>query len=611
MPTNFVQCPSVKKITALIYRLLIVSAVFVVLPIEAFALQPIAHTDVVPYQRIEYGSSFNFGVAAFSKPGIRNVSFAIASGTAAYKGSSPRISTSMALNTRVASSLTGHPGVWEYYISIPASDFSSNGTFTVTPTVTDNNSNKRILETVTLWVEGANDITPYEAWVDAGASDGAGTVGDSKDPFPNLVAAVSALSTANGGDLDYCTVYLAEGTYTLSGVSIRSTNEYFTITKEDGAETENVILYCSTTLSSGAWVYFKDITIQQLSDSNNIISSSSSDYRWFDGCRLLGSGYGRSNSNPVGISTNSSYQLWVTNTYLNNANYGFRAGTTLVRGVLMENIGNDVIGVVDDSPCVINSILDGAGHPTSGLHSDALQIYYSSAGNVLIYGYKAQNVRLETIHANPSSTAKDVALVNCLFQYQDPPYENESGEVISTSRIGGSGSPFDHLLFWHNTFIGAQGDFSSGSNYFASRQTVTNGSYIGNLFLEAQGDPTSGSNTDANYNHFGRVYGVTGSCDNGDRSDKSCPSVTYSISFGSNITTGEEDVGSWTEGTPAADGDLVDALPSNLTGVPCDIDGNERDSKPDIGALEYISSSQMPNTINAPTGVTITYHSAD
>ena len=44
---------------------------------EVYALTPIAHTDVVPYQRIQYGSSFDFGVVAFSKPGINRVDFAI------------------------------------------------------------------------------------------------------------------------------------------------------------------------------------------------------------------------------------------------------------------------------------------------------------------------------------------------------------------------------------------------------------------------------------------------------------------------------------------------------------------------------------------------------
>ncbi|MBT8342254.1 MAG: hypothetical protein HKP58_00580, partial [Desulfatitalea sp.] len=165
---------------------------------EPMAITPIAHTDVVPYQRVTHDASFDFGVVAFSKPGIDNVSFAIASGTAMYNGTSPLVSTSMALNTRVASA--EYDGVWEYYVTIAASDFSGNGTFIVTPTVTDNEGNTRVLDAVTMIVEGDSAYTHNFAYVNS--STGNDVIGQANTAlrFQTIQAAVTAAQAANGED---------------------------------------------------------------------------------------------------------------------------------------------------------------------------------------------------------------------------------------------------------------------------------------------------------------------------------------------------------------------------------------------------------------------------
>ena len=189
------------------YRYLSILAFFVTLFLSstAFALTPIARTDVVPYQRIEFGKSFNFGVVAFSKPGIDRVEFEILG--QGYAGGVKR-SSAMALNTRVVSEK--YDGVWEYFVPISASEFNSNGPVTVTPTVYDNEGNRRDLDPVTLIVEGASaGFNQHKAWVNPSASDGAGTVGDQTDPFPSITSAVSATQSANGGSSSGNIIYLA------------------------------------------------------------------------------------------------------------------------------------------------------------------------------------------------------------------------------------------------------------------------------------------------------------------------------------------------------------------------------------------------------------------
>src|SRR5574343_1518130 len=122
---------------------LIVALLLICIRTVSLALTPIARTDVVPYQRIEYGETFNFGVVAFSKDGIDRVEFTISG--QGYSGG-VKTATSMRLNNQVGSvATTGHVGVWEYYVPISSSEFTSDGAITVTPVVygTDNGTDRK------------------------------------------------------------------------------------------------------------------------------------------------------------------------------------------------------------------------------------------------------------------------------------------------------------------------------------------------------------------------------------------------------------------------------------------------------------------------------------
>ena len=83
------------------------------LPVSANALSPVARVDVVPYQRIEYGTTFNFGAVAFSKEGIDKVDFVISG--QGYSGGT-KTATEMTYNSRT--------GVWEYWVTIASSEFT-------------------------------------------------------------------------------------------------------------------------------------------------------------------------------------------------------------------------------------------------------------------------------------------------------------------------------------------------------------------------------------------------------------------------------------------------------------------------------------------------------
>ncbi|MBS3088949.1 hypothetical protein J4402_04205 [Candidatus Pacearchaeota archaeon] len=88
--------------------------------VSAIGLTPIARWDVVPYQRINAGETLNLGVVAFSKEGIDRVEFIISG--QGYSGGM-KTATEMSLNPQT--------GVWEYWVPLSASEFSSDGVINV------------------------------------------------------------------------------------------------------------------------------------------------------------------------------------------------------------------------------------------------------------------------------------------------------------------------------------------------------------------------------------------------------------------------------------------------------------------------------------------------
>lgn len=591
---------------------LLILLFLVFVPALAWAYSPVARTDVVPYQRVEYGSSFKFGVVAFSKPGIDNVSFAIASGTATYNGASPVTSSAMALNTRVASA--EYSGVWEYFITISASDFTGNGTFTVTPTVTDNNSNTRVLPAVTMIVEGSSaDFNQYEAWVDIEGSDGTGTVDDDTDPFPSIQSAITATQTANGGDSSGNIIYLVEDTYSLTGVSASTSGEWLTITKAASANRNNVII--NEGVASITNLKFDNVTLQSTGTGNYIATSSNSPL-WTNSCRRIGSGRLTLQSRPISFNkqSNSGIYYYSTDDYTYNVNYAYMT-TDLIRGAVVETVGDDAF---ENFLFVVNTKVDyldngcyqtGCDPGCAYAHSDVLQAYQVNEGHVELENRIAYNVFATDAHYQGIMLStdgieegmNDMAFVNVFIEMRENGNDGFSSGGCNKNQMkaGLTQEVGDHILFWHCSFP---------YSFVRMHDVWTNSSIVGNLFWQLRDTGTSiDATTEYLYNHYMHVYGVTSTCTGTDsdiQNSYPCPhwharekdTGSSTSSNGDGVVDISDDTAD-DFGYPIAGSDLVDAL--STTYVPVDVFNNQRDANPDIGALELDSGSTTSIAISA------------
>lgn len=602
----------IRKLSLFIFLTLLV------LPTVSFAITPIAHNNVVPYQRIEYGKTFNFGVVTFSKPGINRVDFNISG--QGYSGG-VKTSSTMALNTRVASAL--YDGVWEYWVSINSSEFNGNGPITVSPTVYDNDNNTRVLETITLIVEGASaGFNRISSWVDTeNGNDRTGKVGNSFYPYKTIQVAVTAAQSANGGDSSGNIIYLEEGTYSIAGLSASTSGEWLTITKSSTANRNNVIINDGQTTSSisAQALKFDNITFQSQGSSQEVLVGGNSPYKfWTNSCRRIGSGRHTSRSNPVrmnhqSVPVNDAY--YSTDDYTYDVDYAYNS-VKLIRGAVVSTVGDDVF---ENYQCVINAQVDDVSNGATTAHSDILQVYQNNSGTIpvqnrLAYNVYATNVRCQGVmRSSNHQGARDNAFINVFIEMREPFDETEGGKVTGGAIKSECGE--DHLLMWHCSI-----PYAPTKIY----QTLTDSSLIGNLFwqfryIEDLGDPNisffqkgNSEGNEALNNHFMHVYGATGSCtpcENDDARNYPCP-MWYAKrpDSGASLTatTGDGVVDISTPGAdnfgyPLEDSDLVDALSKIY--VPCDALGNVRDASSDIGALEYRSVNS--STIQRPTGFKI------
>jgi len=568
---------------------------FIILITSVSALTPIAHTDVVPRQRIEYGSSFDFGVVAFSKAGIDRVEFAISGQS--YSGE-VKVSREMTLNTRVASTSPGveRDGVWEYYVSISASEFSSNGMITVMPTVYGNDGGTKILNPVALYVESASDESPTEAWVDPWENDGTGTLDNSSDPFPTIVAAITAIEVANG-DCDYAIVYLAEGIYNDidefgSGETIDTANEWLTITKESNASINSVIIDEDVSIWDGAYLKFKSVTFTTDGQWDWALME---DEVWLDGCRMIGTNECIVQALPV------AQENYVTDCYFYQTPIAFGIEQKLIRGNKLEEIHDDFgryLTDTQDGILVVNNELNQHYGTYEGCHSDCFQAD-SEIHNIIYFGNIFTGLHYQSMFIDSDGDSSDIALVNNLFEFD---------ETGSTNLRGWFFDHFDHLLLWHNTHSSRHGSAAGNYDlYMAKRADCvgtmrrTSVSHIGNVWDQMLLNTGARDDMGFDYLDSGNAYG----------NEALYNHYMTGITYGENATTGTRVIdfytyGSATFGYPVDGSVLIDALPSNLAVVPCDAYGNPRDSNPDIGALEY--STCVPMTIGQLIGIIDEWH---
>lgn len=594
--------------------------------VPAFAITPIAHLDMIPYQRVTYGGSLKVGVVAFSKPGIADVAYTItptsgtytcSAGTGESCASNIKHTTTMRQNTDIAT--TEWPnGVWEYYVTLNSSEFTDNTSFTVSVTVTDNSSNTRTLDTITLLAEGASAYTHHYAYVDGtNGNDSTCSADQAVNKCKTISTAVSKAQTANSSSSAGNIIYLEDYTgYSVSGLSFSTSTEWLTITKSPTATKSSVIIY--TGVPSSSRIKFDNVTLQSLTAGTYVINNSSSGVFWLNACRIIGAGQYTASSSPVFTQLqlmSATGKMYTTGNYFTDM-YDVLGYTTLSRGDFIENVGGDAF---KNFNCVINLKIDGMTNGISDqYHQDALQIYQVSSGQYDVTNRLAYNVFATDVHYQgimrsdtTSPVGHDNAFVNVFIEMRNP---GEAGgdtcsgvsfRQLQPALNGISGE--DHLLVWHCSFPFAHSAWGSSH---------TNSSFVGNLFWQELSAGTPASSTDWLYNHFQHVYGVTADCSANDTTRAqdcgwTCPR------FGSSTDQAtEKDTGGGTSshgdgvvdistpgaadfGYPVAGSALVDAMATDATGLPADVFGNPRVGDPDIGALEVQNDTTAPTFVSA------------
>ena len=580
---------------------------------QAWSYSPVARVNCVPYQHVENGTTFKLGVVAFSKPGISaggggSISVAVTPSSGSYTGTNPLTTSTMALNSRTET--------WEYFVVVDSSDFSVNTLVDFDITVTDDDSNTRVLSNFYLYVDGASDITPaYEAWVDIEGSDGSGTLDSSGDPYISIASAISAIETANGNS-DNCVIYLVGDTYSFSGLTPTTDNEWLEITAASGASKENVIVNTGVLVTD--YLKVSGITLQSQGSNQSVINDDTQDdYKWVDDCRLIGSGRYTSLSNPV---HHNNILLYHTDNYIYDVSNAV-GWCLLARNITIDKVGNDAFF---NTLFVINSTVTDISKGETENHSDVYQVStgtnaanpnYTPPSNRIIYNLKATDVKCQgffsTFEEHPTGVAQDNAIVNMIVEMRN---DCECCGDFTAFVLGGY--EWDHLLLWNNTF-----PYGTGS----STGIPTNSSIIGNVFwqfLASSLDWSANGNSEGNtvlHNHYMNIYGETPACTPSSADtyqSKACPRPNSNApDSGATQTYSSGDAG--LDMTPASGAflypengsPLINGLSSVL--VPVDNANDERGSTSDIGAYEYTSGTNIGTGVIGAVGVGVTVNISD
>ena len=595
-------------------------AVLIMLPSAFAQLAPIARWDVVPYQRIDSSNNpFNVGVVAFSKEGIDRVEFDI-SGQGYTSGT--KTATEMTYNPRT--------DVYEYWVPVSASEFTSDGPITIDATVYGEDGGVRNKDTdggglgldpLVLNVDNGGLPQP-EAWVGITGNDATGQVGKSGLPFATVQGAVEALrqwmiDNNHGDRVGGGTVYLMPGEHQMGHITslnpIAADNEWLTITAAEGGNWENTILRSMS--GSGANDYttpqIKKIRVEGLSirripfeaiifvlHSGNIDDS----FIWVDNCSVSSTDRLADPTNPNSDPTNPVWNfesMYYTDSVFSNMKFVMNGitdiGNNLARGLNIEHIGLDVFR---NPGLVVNSRIYDIDPGTTQWHADAIQFMSAfSAKNVIIYGMRGEYLRNSGITHNTGYTGidstQDMAFVNNYFESDDLlTYPEGGGTLIYWRRST------DNLIMWHNTFYYVDGinDFIDRDNGTISFDIqpldggngITNVSFVGNFFNEMKGDGIL-NDEGWNHNHYVRTFGLR-------------------VTPGSDVSTGDVIFDSYGR-------ILNDSLHDRVSPLVIDIDADNNprsdvlggDGLGDIGAYEYQGGVECThdsdcNDANACTG---------
>jgi len=553
---------------------------------SAAALTPIARYDVVPYQRISAGETFNLGVVAFSKEGIEGVEFAVSG--QGYSGTNPLVSSEMSHNPRT--------DVYEYWVELSADEFSSDGVVEIEATVYGNDGGVRDvntaeddgLDTLILLVNPGGTLPEPTAWVDIDGDDNTGQVNNQDQPFATIGNAVYAIrqwmqENGYGDQIGGGIVELNPGTHAMN----QGSNNWNTVYADEWFSIDGN----GATITSGNSPQVRMFRVRDANlirtfgriinyNSNNIDQSTV----WIENCNVRGDDKFDEFNNPVrGVK-------YYTESNFSNMGKAV-SGALLGRNLYIHDIGDDAFC---RTPLVLNSHAENID-PRDGIcvgggcnHADCWQWWGTPVPhNMIIYGLDCINNTYQGIFARTQGLepygvqnppAEGVAIINLQTKLTDPKSFADNAWYI----------PANHMLFWHNSFDEEFNFWNDRDSSGKFPLNIVDFDVRGNSFFDVElnaplGDDNGGDpqapGVELDFwvsNHFLHEAGWE----------------YFSETPGTDVTTGDPMVDS--HGKPLAGSPLIDRV-SPLV-VPVDADNNLRNIG-DVGAFEYI-----PGGIQVCTG---------
>jgi hypothetical protein len=573
----------------------VVAVTLLVQPYGA-VLTPIARWNVVPRQRIDAGETLQAGVVAFSKFGIREVRFHISG--AGYSGPSPKLATAMTYNDRV--------DVWEYWVSIAADEFSQDGPITVEAVVVGNDGGIRDktttpgtgLEALTLFVNPQGTLPANTAWVATNGSDATGQVNDPTRPFQRISMAMQAIESHQGGHADGGIVrlrpgdHIADGGGIYGGATCRVVDEWITITHDPDAGGNQANTRINARQSGDLTAYWLKLAGLTLSAPNIVNGGNSNDLDrtkrsvWLKDCNITG-GSGDFMF-PVGSGWRGPHYYTECVIADQRRASGNGQNHRLMRNLTMLRTREDNFQSV---PCGINIWVDGSdpGPGANPEHADVIQGPPALAPqaafmhNWIWYNVVATDLHYQGIFVRSGGTSKNNAFVNCLLEMRDPVRNGTYGRGSSFA------GKYDHLLFWHCSFVGTNTRNKFNIGQYESTTVPTNDFLLKNISIRGclfERFRSTVSTGDRNWIH------------NADVDIRDNHYITLSDPGDFNMLFPDSAGGTKTTGDPQMVGDVADpyfAAPagpnSPLVGrisppiIPADVYGEAHGSSADVGAI--------------------------
>jgi hypothetical protein len=340
----------------------------------------IARWDVVPNQT--FSGLFNVGVVAFHMNGIKEVDFSV-NGGAVVKVTQMTLNPQTANNSGVGNA---NPGVVEYWATLDASKFASDGQIEVRAVAYPNNGQAKVLTPLTLFTNAHQTLASNTLYVkpSTGSDSNPGTAGE---PFATLIKALSAATDGTTIILDEAGRYdgnryagaLANNVINTRWITVEPAAVLapgsVVITGDAGpraklATRAAYVHWLSVSLDWSTFLYFQPYTAS-----------------WFDQTTIYDSnGIWPADGNDLDPYHGISY---ATNSVAKNMAYGF-VSCAMVRGCAV----SQTIDAFQNSQFVLNSADVSQNIPAADAiiqHPDVFQIW-GNQDNLIIYNDTAANM---------------------------------------------------------------------------------------------------------------------------------------------------------------------------------------------------------------------------